>query len=1225
MIGSNTIKNHIKNSQSLDIKPRIFLEINNNDVGQPYFYGTGDQDTTALSQISLSLNSGVNAPSPINAGTVTGYSGRGIETAFTSPNNNALLLKTSTSATSSSTEYTWYAETPSGEKSVKFNMFLKSDYEYQISTGNTTALESFDVLLVAQGLDTAGKLIVSETVSETVTVDSISWIPVSVLFANPDQYALVNKVRLTIHITPPAGYNANLLVGQLVRSEISEYEVYSSNRLPISEIFEPGRPGEFLVDMSGSLEDTAPTKPSIQSIPQQCTPMHMATYYALGPKYELVQRSVTPYPDNPYTYYVSGSDVDSKKIWAFYKNKSKTNKIVLKFNTIAAKPFLMDLRVLTSSGWSNNLIANGTVVNEDGTLILYFNAANSTWSTTKWTRSNYPKISTSGVSVGNITSSGIIAYQEILGIKLNVSSMQIARNDFAGLPARLELIEISPRLDVDLTDLVISTSSISESSSESLLNIGGITSNSYTINISNNLLIKTLHDQTTSDTVKDIRPVSTLSETSIFKNIISKGVKVRGGFDVDLSYRGGGAALSKTYLPSFVGYIDKWKESNSEIVISAFDIIKNLQSTNTQSVYLESKRISECVYSVLDPIGFGEVYGDELVNLKIFSNAKDSELTFSQNEKIKYFWTSNDRTVSETLNDLFKIYQIAMYTDEYGAVRFKSLYEYNEIYNNLIKSSSPSSPDIFIQDKNDANSKSNLISVDVEENEKPQSVIVKYKTPRPTLSQPKLPKKNQDNKPVKENILVTQKKSTDRVWILQENSYIVPYIQLTGSGITSASQNFIPYDTTLTNVFMRAVPFSSHLLIDQEIVSYDGIEYEFQYFTNTGSTKRNYVVKNAEELEMIKSDIFSNRNGRSISFRPSGRLMNVKRGLFGTPPSKHNRQTSTTVHPWTMRKFNRQSNKYANATSSLKFSPTLNGINVTSNDNDEMLFLYPKDDQSDPHLMRDKRKLICQFKLGDIPAKKEGYVGVGVGMEINSSGTLVGGLLVWVGVEAEKNKQNPTIYVEQIKGDGTVETIIEKDQFKYSDRVIEEDENIEIYIALNEKRDECEVLIGGTPAFEKIITKKVDGKKKEIKNHKFKIRQLSGASSFGFIANKFGTATLGQFLFGVSDSFKDMNNINLSLVDSKYSYRDKMPTGTYFIGSNNLLDTIVDGRNVTGLRTTSKHNFAYTGAPIGRGIQIFEVEYDKFPIISDPVAEWTGYSYDSNAFEGGNLISEEPR
>jgi hypothetical protein len=350
--------------------------------------------------------------------------------------------------------------------------------------------------------------------------------------------------------------------------------------------------------------------------------------------------------------------------------------------------------------------------------------------------------------------------------------------------------------------------------------------------------------------------------------------------------------------------------------------------------------------------------------------------------------------------------------------------------------------------------------------------------------------------------------------------------------------------------------------------------------------------------------------------------MNVKRGLFGTPPSIHNRQTSSTTPPWSMKKFNRGSNAYNNATPSSKFSPTVNGINITSNDNDEVLFLYPKDTDSDANLLKDKRRLLCQFKLGDIPSKKEGYVGVGVGVQINGSGKMVGGLLVWVGVEEDKKKQNPTIYIEQIKSDGTIETVIEKDQFEYSDRVIEEDENMEIYIALNEKRDECKVLIGGSTAFEKIINKKVDGKKKEIKQHTFKIRQLSLNSQFGFIANKFGTATLGQYLFGVSDQFKDMNNINLSLVDSKYSKPSNRPTGTYFIGSNNLLDTIVDGRNVIGLRTSSKHNFAYTGAPVARGIQIFDVEYDKYPIISNAKAEWTGYTYDSNIFEGGNIISE---
>jgi hypothetical protein len=1223
MLGSSNTQSHVKNSKSLDVKPRVFLEINNNDYGNPYFYGTGTQNSSILQELIRTVSNYPASPAPINAGSILGSGGRGVKTAISGIDNHAVLLKTNLSA-GEPIEYSWYTESSANQRSVKFNLFLKSDYEYQIETNDLTCMESFDVLLVAVGYDSSNKIVTSETVAESVTVDSIQWKNVSIAFANPDQYATVNKVRLNIYVTAPAYKKVALLVGQPVVSNISDYEVYSSNRMPLSEVFEPGRPGEFLIDISGSLEETPPIKPTIRGITQQPTPIHMATYYALGPKYELVQRSVTPYPNNPYTYYVSGTSTESKQVWALYQNKIKTNKIVLKFNAIACKPQTPAVNILTSSGWSNN-IASSASIGSDGTLVLYFNGTS--WGTSKWTSISYPTISTSSINAGDIVLGSNSGYQEIWGIRVEGVAQQVTNTDFIDLPGRMELIEVSPRLDIDVSNFVTSVSTISESSSDALLNIGGISSNSYNINLSNIPLIKNLHDFSTGNfSNPDVRPISNISSTSALQNLIRKGVKVKGGYDIDTGYRGTGIATGKTYIQSFVGYVDTWKENNQEIVINAFDVIKNLQSVNSESIYLEGKKISECIYSVLDPIGFGEVYGEELVDLRVFANTSDSELTFSQNEKIKFFWTSNDKTVSDTLNNLFRIYQISMYTDEYGAVRFKTLYDYSMSYKNLTKTSSPSYPDIFIQDINDNNSTSNLISVDITENERPKSILVKYRIPRPTLAQPTPPKTKKDNKPVAENINIKISESTDRVWILQDDSYIVPYIQLSGGGIKTTSQNFIPYDISMTNIFMRAIPFSSMLLIDKEIVSYDGIEYEFSYKTSTGfSVLLNQTVKSSEEIEMIKSEIFSNKGGRSISFKPTGKLMNVKRGLFGTTPTPHNRQTSSTNAPWLMKRFTRTENSYKNAVSSQKFTTTLNGINVTSNNNSEMLLLYPKDSDSDAYLMRDKRRLLCQFKLGDIPDKKEGYVGVGVGLEINSSNNLVGGLLVWVGVETDKKKTNPTVYVEQIKSNGTIETLVEKDQFKYSDRVIEENENMEIYISLNENRDECKVLIGGSTAFEKIISKKIDGKKKEIKQHTFKIRQLSGRTTFGFIANRYGTATMGQYLFGVSDKFEDMNSINLSLVDSKYSLKNSLPTKTFFIGSNNLLDTIVDGRNVTGINLLSKDNFTYTGAPVARGIQVFDVEYEKFPVIRTPIAEWTGYTYDSNAFEGGNLISEEPR
>lgn len=1203
MLGSSSIKSHVNSSQSIDCKPRVFIEINNNDAGEPFFYGTGTQTNTTLSQISKTLSKVGSTP------TNTDASSRGVVTSLSS--GNATLLKTNQS-TSEQVESSWTTETASGERSVKFQMFLKSDYEHQAAAGDTACMEAFDVLLVAQGLDSSGKIVVSETVIKNVRVDSISWQPVSISFANPDQYATVDKVRLTISLSPPALSKAALLVGQLVCSPISDYEVYSENRLPISQLFSMSRPGEFLVDISGSLEPTPPTKPTVKGVSQQCTPTHMATYYALGPKYEALQRSITPHPSTVYTYYVSGSQSDSQKIWAYYKNKVKTNKIVLKFNTVAVKPSGVNVSVLTSSGWTS--VASATAVSSDGTLILYYGGAN--WTTTKWSSTAYPKLSTNYANAGDVVISSQTGYQEIWGIKVEPSGLTTSSTDFTGLTPRLEIIEISPRFEVDLTNLVTSVSTISEASSESLLNIGGVSSNSYNITLSSFPMIKNLSD-TASDSTKDIRPVSNISSGSIFQNLLSRGAKVKGGYDIDTSYRGIGVAEGKTYVQSFVGYIDKWKEQNDSITINAFDSIKNLQSINAVPLYLESKRVTECIYSVLDSVGFGEVFGEELFNLRLLAGENNSLISFSQNEKLKYFWTSNDDQVSTVLNDLCRIYQISMYTDEYGAVRFKSLYDYSKDYNDLTKATSPIQPDLYVQDASDNNTKSNLQTVDIEENEKPSTVTVKYRTPRPALTQPRVPRSKKDRKP---NQFISQSPSTDRVWVLQEEGFIVPYIQLTGRGIETSSQTTISYDPSLTSVFMRAVPFSSHLLIDQEIVSYNGLEYEFNYKTPSGFTFRYFQsVESAEELEMIRSDIFTNRSGQNISFRQSGKLMNVQRGLFGTVASPHTRKTSSSVPPWSMTKFN-FSDEYSNGTPSTKFTSTLNGINVTSTSKNEMLYLYPKNDSSDANLMREKRKLLCQFKLGDIPSQNEGYVGVGVGIKIENN-KVVGGLLVWVGVETENKKQNPTVYIEQIKSDGKIETLVAKDQFKYSDRVIEEDENIEIYIALNEQRNMCKVLIGGSTAFEKVISKKEDGKKKEIKQQSFSIRQLSGNSSFGFIANGFGRATMGQFLFGESDRFTDMNNINLSLVDSPYSNK-KIPTSTYFIGSNNLLDTIVDGRNVTGLSSLSKHNFVYTGAPVARGIQIFDVEYDKFPITEQPIAKWTGYTYDSNSFEAGNLIAE---
>ena len=56
MLGDSTLKNHFKNSYAVDVKPRVFLEFNGNDIAKPYFYGTGTHPSATYNNIALSIS-----------------------------------------------------------------------------------------------------------------------------------------------------------------------------------------------------------------------------------------------------------------------------------------------------------------------------------------------------------------------------------------------------------------------------------------------------------------------------------------------------------------------------------------------------------------------------------------------------------------------------------------------------------------------------------------------------------------------------------------------------------------------------------------------------------------------------------------------------------------------------------------------------------------------------------------------------------------------------------------------------------------------------------------------------------------------------------------------------------------------------------------------------------------------------------------------------------------
>jgi hypothetical protein len=111
-------------------------------------------------------------------------------------------------------------------------------------------------------------------------------------------------------------------------------------------------------------------------------------------------------------------------------------------------------------------------------------------------------------------------------------------------------------------------------------------------------------------------------------------------------------------------------------------------------------------------------------------------------------------------------------------------------------------------------------------------------------------------------------------------------------------------------------------------------------------------------------------------------------------------------------------------------------------------------------------------------------------------------------------------------------------------------------------------------------------------------------------------------MFGSSRKPEDMNDLNIyNMRDSYAMYGKKTANQAFYIGQNTLLDTIVSKQLVPGFNDAASDNFVYTANPIGRGIKLFEVEYDTYPITSIPRVEFLGYNYDINDWQQAPLFT----
>jgi hypothetical protein len=639
----------------------------------------------------------------------------------------------------------------------------------------------------------------------------------------------------------------------------------------------------------------------------------------------------------------------------------------------------------------------------------------------------------------------------------------------------------------------------------------------------------------------------------------------------------------------------------------------------SRPLYLKGKTIQEVIYSILDSIGFSDYMSNELSDLRIlksFSNDNSENNLVNNLESINHYWSSKDNSAADSLNDIFKVYQISMFADETGAVRFTSLYDINRRLNNVSNEYV-----VNIQDFTDSNSTSNLASFLIDENERPSKITLRYKKPYPYYTQPKIGKKVKKTLSDSSGSLV--KNTSKIVWEPEQEGLVLPYFELSAPGITSKSQKFIKFNIDNLKYINKTIDFNGYLLIDSEIVKYDGLEYIFtpvnisnNEINNSGESFK-AIIKNREDLVSIISDATDRFGAKTIYYQPTGYLMNVERGVFGTIPDRHITVNANSPKDWSAKEFD---SKYDNVSSldksDGKYSLSNGRISLISEKTNGGIIITPNKNNT----VGSKRKLFMRYGLGNIPANKSGYLGAAIGVNIES-GKIKDGLFIFTGTESKDKKTEVKLFIQEIVN-GTINNIVPKGRMELDETLFEENEQIELYVNFNASRNSMRVYVGPTSIFQKIKKGKDKEEKKTEKiidvGHEVKLK-IDKDSTFGFVALEYGRGWLDDFAFTSKSDPRNLNNDNIDDIENDYSY-DEKAGNLFYIGKNTLLNQIVYNRNIEFSinNPLNKDNFIWTGAPVARGLKILNIEFNDFPISGNATAKFLGYSYESNSVKINN-------
>jgi hypothetical protein len=676
--------------------------------------------------------------------------------------------------------------------------------------------------------------------------------------------------RLTLDLTVDAPYlGGGVLLCNAEMFKIDDWNIHNIQYYPIESPFQANRPGEAL------LHPYLQTKDRYVNYQQDSQNFKPTSAIFFNNDEFFDQKYSYPYKQahnsifNKFKYYLSPSNNDTSQVVvrAHYKNYLDINKIVIKVSNA--------IQDMTSvSGSIQVLGPNYSVLQTiplpagsfdlSGIAVAYFDGVGWSASSAAAGRGSWkpPTFTDSGI-FQNVTSSvtGIVYITN----QPPVSSTR-ASNTPASKSSRVHVLEISPRLELDVSGLVESFSvnkTLDDSDSVAGFPLGYMNSNQGDITLNNVPVYKNNFPFTIFDNI---------SKSATISDIMREGVK----FTVGL--------ISPTndftdYVPFMTMYTDSWNIKDLDnISIHLYDQSQTfLQSQEAPEYVSTSEDVFKTITNILDICGFSDYDYDSLKN--ILNN---------RGNRNHAFYCDKKQTIFDVLKSFFIAYQIGAVFDEYGILRFYNIEDYIYQY-----TSNNFTPDFSISDiplllnKNSGSVyyEANLIkdSYTATIDKKWGEVVVDYSEPVRNLTE--------DNPDKNKPPTIYAKAGVTKNAVFTQLTPELLIRSFAGKSVSSHAKTMFVDNKLITSVehVGNTVETTGTAFLQGELISWSGMEYIFS--GSTGSKPMQpitRVLNNSLDAFSIAEEISStNLSLTSLEWHPTGYLTGLRRGLKNTKIRNH--------------------------------------------------------------------------------------------------------------------------------------------------------------------------------------------------------------------------------------------------------------------------------------------------------------------------------------------------